>query len=339
MFAEAIETILKDRCTPQAVRAIETGGSTAPLATALEESGFHALLAREEEGGGNAGWPVFQAVVRLCGSYALPLPLPQTIAARALVRSQDLLPTGLITFAPALVRQADGTIQAEQVPCGRTASHVIGAVGDQLLLLPVQGAHQQATGVHGSLAASFRWAPGAATLLDCSVAPERLQSLGAVLHAALLGGAMHSVFAMTMAYANERVQFGKPIGKFQAIQHQVSVMAEQVAGANMAAEAAFHSEDGPLPAFAAAAVAKARASEAAQLVAATAHAVHGAIGVTEEYDLQLYTRRLHEWRVAHGSEVYWNGEVGRLYLDCREPLFTDFARTLLAGRRAKGELV
>jgi alkylation response protein AidB-like acyl-CoA dehydrogenase len=330
MFAEAIEAILVDRCTPQIVRAIEAGDSAAPLAAALEESGFHALLAREEDGGGNAGWPAFHAVARLCGSYALPLPLPQTMAARALVRSQDLLPPGLLTFAPALVRRADGGFQADQVPGGRTAAHVIGAAGDQLFLLPVQGAQQQATGVHGSLAASFRWQAGAATVLDSAFGPQRLQALGAAVHAALLAGAMQRVFGMTMAYANERVQFGKPIGKFQAIQHQLSVMAEQVAAASMAAEASFYSPDGELPGHAGAAVAKARASEAAQIVAATAHAVHGAIGVTEEYDLQLYTRRLHEWRVAHGSEAYWNGEVGRLYLACRAPLFTDFARSLLA---------
>ncbi|CPQ60365.1 acyl-CoA dehydrogenase [Bordetella pertussis] len=46
------------------------------------------------------------------------------------------------------------------------------------------------------------------------------------------------------------------------------------------------------------------------LAANTAHAVHGAIGVTEEYDLQLYTRRLHGWRLAHGSEAYWHQVVG-----------------------------
>jgi alkylation response protein AidB-like acyl-CoA dehydrogenase len=330
MFAEAVESILKDRCTPQAVRAIEAGDSAAPLAAALQESGFHALLAREEDGGGDAGWPEFHAVARLCGAYALPLPLPQTIAARALVRSQDLLPHGLLTFAPALVRQPDGAVRADQVPFGRTAAHVIGAADGDLVVLPVHGARQQATGVHGSLAASFRWEPGAAVVLDSVVRPERLQALGAALHACLLAGAMQRVFATTMQYANERMQFGKPIGKFQAIQHQLAVMAEHVVAASVAAEAAFHSPEGPLPGFAAAAVAKARASEAAQLVATTAHAVHGAIGVTEEYDLQLYTRRLHEWRMAHGSETYWNGEVGRLCLDGHESLFTDFARTLLA---------
>ncbi len=61
-------------------------------------------------------------------------------------------------------------------------------------------------------------------------------------------------------------------------------------------------------------MAKARASEAAPLVADTAHALHGAIGITEEYDLQLYTRRLHEWRMAHGAESHWHRVVGEQVL-------------------------
>jgi acyl-CoA dehydrogenase len=59
------------------------------------------------------------------------------------------------------------------------------------------------------------------------------------------------------------------------------------------------------------AVAKARTSEAAQKVASMAHAIHGAIGFTEEYDLQLYTRRLYSWRRAAGSEGYWHEILGR----------------------------
>ncbi|KAF7964027.1 hypothetical protein AWV80_03025 [Cupriavidus sp. UYMU48A] len=63
-----------------------------------------------------------------------------------------------------------------------------------------------------------------------------------------------------------------------------------------------------------AAMAKARSSEAAQIIAATAHGLHGAIGITEEYDLQLLTRRLHEWRTAHGSEAGWAMTVGDAFL-------------------------
>ncbi|HSV46246.1 MAG TPA: acyl-CoA dehydrogenase family protein, partial [Ramlibacter sp.] len=117
------------------------------------------------------------------------------------------------------------------------------------------------------------------------------------------------------------------IGKFQAIQHQLSVMAEHVAAARMAAEAGFAS-DSSRPTVSACAVAKARASEAAQQVASIAHAVHGAIGVTEEYDLQLYTRRLHDWRAAHGSEAHWHRLLGRLFVDSAAPLAVDFIRSL-----------
>ncbi|HEX8601510.1 MAG TPA: acyl-CoA dehydrogenase family protein [Pseudoduganella sp.] len=327
MFAEAIESILQHHCAPADVRAIETGASAQPLTTALQEAGFFGLLAPEQAGGGGAGWPEFHDVVALCGAYAVPIPLAQTLAARRLVASPDDLPDGLVTFAPSLARAGDGSLQAQQVPCGRVAAHVIGAVGEDLVLLSAAEAHQLPSGVHGSLAASFRWQAGAGRVLRGGAEAAQLQPLAALLHAALLAGAMKRSFDLTMTYANERVQFGKSIGKFQAIQHQLAVMAEHVAAARMAAEAAFATQE-KLPALTACAVAKARASEAAQLTASIAHAVHGAIGVTEEYDLQLYTRRLHEWRMAHGSESYWNRVLGRLFVDSKLPLATDFVRSL-----------
>ena len=95
------------------------------------------------------------------------------------------------------------------------------------------------------------------------------------------------------------------------------------------APAAFAAGGGDVPPFAACAVAKARTSEAAVQVAAIAHALHGAMGVTEEYDLQLSTRRLHEWRMAHGSETHWHRELGRLFFDSPAASSTDFVRTLL----------
>jgi alkylation response protein AidB-like acyl-CoA dehydrogenase len=61
-------------------------------------------------------------------------------------------------------------------------------------------------------------------------------------------------------------------------------------------------------------------------VANTAHALHGAIGVTEECDLQLLTRRLHEWRMAHGSEDHWNRIVGERLLAADTSL-AEFVRT------------
>ena len=74
-------------------------------------------------------------------------------------------------------------------------------------------------------------------------------------------------------------------------------------------------------------MAKSRTSEASVLIASTAHALHGAIGVTDEYDLQLLTRRLHEWRMAHGSEAWWNVVVGKSVLESELPL-VDFVRSV-----------
>ena len=49
------------------------------------------------------------------------------------------------------------------------------------------------------------------------------------------------------------------------------------------------------------------------------HAVHGAIGVTEEFDLQMFTRRLHEWRMQYGGESYWSRRLGRALLEASSP--------------------
>lgn len=332
MFAEAIESLLQRECTPAAVRAIESGGSAQALAAAVADSGFHDLLAAEDQGGGGATWRDFFEVVTLCGYHAAPLPLAQTMASRLLLTA-DETPTGLVTFAPAISRGADGSLRALHVPAARTSQHVIGRLDEHLVLLSVSQAHQMPSGSHGSLAASLRWSANAGLVLSTKVTGPRFEGLGALLHAGLLAGAMKHSFDLTMTYANERVQFGKSIGRFQAIQHQMSVMAEQVAAARMATEAAFGTGHA-LPAMTACAVAKARTSEAAPLVASTAHAVHGAIGVTEEYDLQLFTRRLHEWRMAHGSETHWHRLLGHLFLGSGMPLAADFARELLEPSQA-----
>jgi acyl-CoA dehydrogenase len=90
-------------------------------------------------------------------------------------------------------------------------------------------------------------------------------------------------------------------------------MSEHVFAARMAAQLGCNGA-GVLPDRLRVATAKARCSEAALAVAEFAHAIHGAIGFTEEYDLQLFTRRLHAWRQTAGSEAYWYGVAGEALL-------------------------
>jgi acyl-CoA dehydrogenase len=128
------------------------------------------------------------------------------------------------------------------------------------------------------------------------------------------------VFSRTLQYANDRNQFGRPIGKFQAIQHQLSVISEHVFAARMAAQMGCSGDRLRV------AIAKARTGEAALEVAALSHSIHGAIGFTEEFDLQMYTRRLHAWRQAGGSESYWHDVLGTELVDHRQGLALDLIR-------------
>jgi len=175
-------------------------------------------------------------------------------------------------------------------------------------LVLAAGARSQVAGVVETMVARLK-TPDASGVTDIEAAGAG-KALAATITAGLMAGAMEALQATTIDYASTRKQFGREISKFQAIQHQIAVMAQEVMAARMAAQAAFVGaplEVSPLRA----AAAKARAGQAAQQVAAIAHAVHGAIGMTQEHHLHKLTGALHAWRLAHGGETYWARELGR----------------------------
>ena len=322
MFAEAIENILADHCTSALIRTVESGGSASPLWNELSNAQFLELMADEAAGGAglelDAIFPIFVAL----GRRAAPVPVAQSIAARALMR--NAAPAGMITLAGHCQRGQDGSVSTGHVAFGALADFVLADLNGDLLLLDCASVERTPTGVHGSLSATLRWPREAiATAIGSNGAEVAIFS--AAIHAAVMAGAMERLFGMTLEYCNDRVQFGKAIGKFQAVQHQLSVMAEHVACAGVAAELAFKI-GAKIPALLPTATAKSCTSAAVPLVASISHALHGAIGITEEYDLQLYTRRLHEWRMADGSEAYWNRIVGEALLAQPEQTVLDFVK-------------
>jgi acyl-CoA dehydrogenase len=155
---------------------------------------------------------------------------------------------------------------------------------------------------------------------------DEARRIGAVIAAAAIAGAGDRILAMTIDYANQRIQFGKPIAKQQAIQQQLAVMAEQVVIARIAAQ--IGCAHGLTPPLESAAIAKQGASRAAVHIAAIAHAVHGAIGISEAHDLSLYTRRLNEWRAVQGSESYWAHRLGHARLSVPDVTSVDYIRGL-----------
>ena len=117
-------------------------------------------------------------------------------------------------------------------------------------------------------------------------------------------GMTQVAFDMAVNYAKERVQFGQPIGSFQAIQHKCANMVIDVDGARFISyQAAWRVGEG-LPADLEVSEAKAWVNEACRRVAAEAHQIHGGIGFTKEYDLQLYTRRIKGAEARYGDTEY-----------------------------------
>ncbi|MBH1997588.1 MAG: acyl-CoA dehydrogenase [Sphingomonadaceae bacterium] len=279
--------LIEDMCTPAAIRAVEEGRDIAPMWQAFSQSGFLDALVAEDAGGAGLSLADAAPLIALLGRHVVPLPVGDTMIARALLAGAGITaPTGPIAIAT-----GNGA-----VPFAAMASHILSGSAQAPVLTEVKA---ECTGVHHDTDA---YTPG--------LAGQALRPVAAVLRALLISGAAGRVMDMTVSYANERSQFGKPIGKQQAVQQQLSVLAEQVVAARIAA--AIGARSGLPPRLADAAIAKHGASLAAAQVAAIAHAVHGAIGISEEYDLQLLARRLHSWRLADGSEGYWAGVLGEL---------------------------
>lgn len=234
---------------------------TAARWQAIEDSGYLDALVPESAGGAGLTLGEVEPLIRALGRYAIPEPVAQTMAVRALLVQHDsVAPSGPVTFAQALPRS------------------------------------------------------------------EQTSVLSAVLAAVEIAGLAEKILEMSLSYANDRIQFGKPIGKLQVIQHQLAVMGEQLLLMRMAAQIGCALGLTPSPAIAA--VAKQVASAAVPQVAAIAHAIHGAIGITEEFDLQLYTRRMHALRLADGSESYWAGILGKTRLEASTLSSIDFIRAL-----------
>jgi len=177
---------------------------------------------------------------------------------------------------------------------------------DLFVLALETGRRPNAPSIMETMAA--RLVEAGATGVD-DVEPFLGRPLAAVLAAGQMVGSLIEVERMTTEYAQQRQQFGREISRFQAVQHQIAVLAEEVIAARIAAQAAFIGSPRVVTEPRAAA-AKCRVGQAAIQVSAIAHAVHGAIGVSAEHPLHRHTRRLRSWRLAHGGEGWWARRLG-----------------------------
>ena len=312
MILEALERVLADQSDSAAVRQIEAGDTSGTLWETIEQGGFLDLLLSEDAGGAGLGLPDLFPILECLGRHGVALPVAQSIVARALFGGQAPVPAGRVTLAHRLQQTASGDQVCARTPYGLLADYVLSHDGESMVLMSCDAAERTSVGDSRNSTATLTWR-NVAPVLRLTGSEQTLTAFTTAMASALLSGAMQRTFDMALDYCNTRVQFGKSIGKFQALQQQLSVMAEHVLAGAIAAECAFRCE-GPTPDPLASAIAKSRTSEAASLIAATAHAVHGAIGMTAEYDLGLLTRRLHDWRLSYGAEDHWNQIIGQQIL-------------------------
>ena len=302
---------------------------------AVAETGLPLALLDERDGGFGIDGPTALTLLRLASRSTGALPLGETMLANfVLSRSGLAVAQGVATVAAAdetgalsLVQQDEetytlsGTVTG--VPWGRQAecaalvlsqdgetwvirvpaSGWIASRGDNLARLP-----RDRLDINVTLPISAVRRAGNAWSVD------RLRATGAAIRVQEIAGALDAVLDRTVRYANERVQFGRPIGKQQAVQQQVAVLAGHVVAAGAAASIAADAFDRP-DGLHAIAAAKIRAGEAAGAAAAIAHQVHGAIGFTGEHALHVFTKRLWAWRDEFGSERVWSRRLGQWALE------------------------
>lgn len=322
MLADTLARVLRDAAT---TRSAVAEGWNAALWKQLDEMGLPLLLVPEAAGGIGGDWEDAEVVARSLGAHAVALPVAETMLARALAARAGL--DGLdrvVGLAPSSVGtlERDGgaawrfTGTLHGVPWGRHLDIVLALIEQdgvvRLAALNVAAADvREGRNLAGEPRDKLAFDGVEARVLPCDAGTARsLLYQGALMRVGQIAGALESVLVRSVEFARDRVQFGKPIANFQAVQQQLAVFGAEVAAVGCAARAAFRSAARGDASFEIAA-AKLRANLAIDASAAIAHQVHGAIGFTQEYELRHFTQRLWSWRSEFGNDRHWSETLGK----------------------------
>lgn len=329
MLAESVDRLFAELMADGMPAADDS--SMTRLWQSVEALGLTDLFLAEEAGGFGGCWQDACTVFNLLGLHALPLPVGETLIAKKLLQEASAtVVAGVMTVAlceDACLESADtdtgclfsGTLR--EVPWGVYAERLLVACvhEGQDYLLVLESADASSTGQGRNEAEEprdelvFQAAPVAArhVLPGCA---EKLVLYSALLRSAQISGALEAALKLTVEYVNQREQFGRPLSKFQALQQQLALLAEEAAAVKCAAMAAGRSADLGDARFEIAA-AKLRANRAVGLATSIAHQSHGAIGFTREHHLHYWTQRLWSWRTEFGNDRYWSNRLGTLILE------------------------
>ncbi|MFG2084774.1 MULTISPECIES: acyl-CoA dehydrogenase family protein [unclassified Spirillospora] len=271
----------------------------------LESLGLARLTTPAGRGGSGAGWAEAAALLRTAASHGVSVPLAENdLLANWLLAEADLPSDESLRTACVL----DGTGTAKAVPWAGDADRITllwaGSDGWRAADVPASSLHIERA---ANLAGEPRDAVHApvdtmsGTRVGEHVA-EEFMLRGALARALQTTGAMDGILRLSVEHAATRTQFGRPLARFQAVQHLIADMAAEASLAKAATDTVLR--DGLTPFNIA--VARSCTGHATATVVRNAHQVHGAIGTTAEHPLHRYTLPALAWSAEFGSLHHWD---------------------------------
>ena len=318
------DRILAETCTFGVIEQAERDGWAPTVWEPLAEAGLPYIGVSEEAGGVGGTLADALSLLRLVGRHAAPVPLAENglLAGWLLELAGLRIEAAVSTIVPGTAADTvrlEGAVltgTAHEVPWARRAQVIVVLVEDEsgskvavvdteeAGIAPLTNlAGEPRDTVHFDRAPIRELARVEATGAD-------LDRRGALTRTQLMAGALERMYELTLAYTAERQQFGRPVSRFQLVQAQLVHLAQDAALLCLAADAAAKAADSGDAAFEIAA-ARVIACSAATAATRAAHQAHGAMGMTREYPLHHYSRRLWSWRREFRQEHYWSAEVGR----------------------------
>ena len=336
IVTDSAARIFADLADPQTINRLDDGAWKAPFWQALADAGLPLAWVPEQLGGAGARLADGFAVLGVAGRFAVAVPLAETLLAGwLLTRAGVAAADGPMTIAPSrpsdrIIFHADGTLSGSAIgiPFASEAQHIAvlvhGGEGIVVALVAASdcmvGEGQTLAGDPSNIVRFERVKPLRYARAPFGLDHTALMLMGSVSRSVQTAGALESILSLSVSYANERIAFERPIGKFQAVQHNLARLAGETAAAlavsGSAANTITQSDSFDEAAFLEGASAKIRCAEAATEGSAIAHQVFGAIGFTKEHVLHRFTLRTLAWRDDFGSESYWAAELGRRVARC-----------------------
>ena len=286
LLRETVAALVEKHASPAAVREAmtsERGYDESLWKLLCEQVGAAALVVPEDLGGADGELADAAVVLEELGKALVPTPLLGTTLAELALLASDEPDTDALEELAAGTKIGAVVFDADVVINGDVADIVIAADGQKLKRLTGFTAHPVQT-----MDPTRRLARIESEDTTEIGADPGLADTAAILLAAEQIGAAARCLDLTVAYTKDRVQFGRPIGSFQALKHRMADLYVAVQSARAVVGDAIAA-----PSPTSAALARFAASEAFSKVAAEAVQMHGGIAITWEHDIQLYFKRAH----------------------------------------------